>query len=207
MADRYIDLDETQIYGPYSAKMIRRFAVGQIPAFDAGMYHVAGEIEHGTAEIKRRIEASRAAGAAIREGAGGKGPVLDRGIRYLGRFSTHLDSEPKGQSDRRTFFPEDGTAGGVGRSAARVLIAIGRIEEQLAKPECRATSKAEWLAEATALRAELTPVVEHSSNARTERTTATPELEAVRQAWLHTYVAAKCGVECVLRLAGKLHLM
>jgi hypothetical protein len=152
-------------------------------------------------------DAARLATAAVRGGAQDKGPVLERGVRFLGRFSTHLDSEKKGVVDRKAFFPEDGTAGGVGRSAPRVLIALGRIEEQLATPECRASDKGAWHDEAAALRAELTPVVEHSQNARTERSTVTPELEAVRQAWLQTYVAAKNGVECVLRLSGKLHLM
>ncbi|MBI5482239.1 MAG: hypothetical protein HY906_25510 [Deltaproteobacteria bacterium] len=207
MADRYIDLDETQIHGPYAAKMIRRSCVGLVPPCDSGLEHVASEIEHATAEVKRRTDAARTASAALREGAQGKGPVLGRSVRFLGRFSTHLDSQPKGEVDRRTYFPEDGTAGGVGRSAPRVLLALGRIAELLAKPECRATGRAEWQAEAQALIAELAPVVEHSSNARTERTAATPPLEAVRQAWLQTYVAAKCGVECVLRLSGNMHLM
>jgi len=118
----------------------------------------------------------------VRDGAQQKGPVLERALRFLGRFSTHLDSEKRGLSDRRSFFPEDGTASGVGKSAPRVLIAVGRIEEQLARPECRTTGKDTWRGEATTLRSELMPVVEHSQNTRTERTTLTPELEAVREA-------------------------
>lgn len=120
MTDRYIDLDETQIYGPYSATMIEERVAGLRPEFSSAMLWLAAEL--------------------VREG-------------------------------------------------------------------CEVRERDAWLAEVCAVQGELAPVLEHSQNARTERRAITPELEAARAAWLETYRAAKLGVECVLRLAGKTHMM
>ncbi|MCU0690078.1 MAG: hypothetical protein MUF54_01625 [Polyangiaceae bacterium] len=48
---------------------------------------------------------------------------------------SYLDTQAEGV-DRTTFFPEDGTATGLGKPADRVLIALGRVAVQL-KLRCR----------------------------------------------------------------------
>lgn len=50
------------------------------------------------------------------------GRCSKRAISLFGRFSTHLDAHEKGSIDRKRFFPEDGTATGIGRSAPRVAV-------------------------------------------------------------------------------------
>lgn len=207
MTDKYIDLDETQIYGPYAAKAIRTQALGLVGEFDAGLEKLAEELEHATRAIADSIEASRDASAAVRAVAKDKGPALKRAVGLLGRFSTHLDTHEKGSVDRKRFFPEDGTAGGVGKSAPRVVLGLGRIVTQLAKADCPVKAREDYLREFRAAAKGLAPQLEHSNNAKTERAAATPELDQARQAWLQVYAAAKCGVECVLRLTGNLHRM
>lgn len=207
MADKFIDLDETQIYGPYSARMIRGRLEGLVPEFDPALKYVANEIEHATSEIKQLIEDSRHASANVRQVSQTKGPILRQATTLLGRFSKHLDTHNRGEIDRRTYFPEDGTATGVGKSAPRVLLALGRISTMLQKTDCPVRDHERWQNEISEVIQALKPIIEHSQNAKTERLGVTPELENSRQAWLHVYAAAKFTVEAVLRLTGKLHLM
>jgi hypothetical protein len=206
MADNFIDLDETQIYGPHASKMIRKRVVGVIPEFDAGMTKLADDIDHATQALAEIVSASRDASSDVRKGTKGKGPVLADAVHALGRFSKHLDTQAQG-IDRKAFFPEDGTASGVGKSADRVLIALGRVAVQLKKPTWDIRDKDHWIEQVTEAMNALAPLVEHSKNAKTERRSATPEVESARKAWMQVYTAAKSGVECVLRLDGSLHML
>jgi len=207
MTDRYIDLDETQIYGPHASGMIRTRVIGLLDKLDGGLEFFAGEIDGTTQTLGAMLSTSREASAEVRGGTKEKGSVLAGGVRVLGRFSTHLASHPDGAVDRKTFFPEDGTAGGVGRGASRVLLALGRIATELKKSKCEVSDKKRWLEEVSEAMTALAPLVQHSNNAKTERRAATPELAAAREAWLQTYMAAKSVVEGVLRLTGNLHMM
>lgn len=205
MTDRYIDQDETKIYGDYTARMIRKMAVGLLPAFDAGMEHLAVEITDATAAVKAAVDSARAADAKLRQGSQVKVSALAQAIELLGRFSRHLDGHARGSVDRKTFFTADGTAGGVGRSAARVLLALGHISAKLGVDGTPVSDAANWRSEFSRAAAQLAPVVDHSHDARTDRSQATPEVEAARVAWLQIYTAARSGVECVLRLTGRLN--
>jgi hypothetical protein len=207
MSDKFIDLDETQIYGPYASKMIRERVIGLVQEFDTGLERLAKDIDHATTAVHEAIETSRDASSNIRSTTKDKGTALQRALSLLGRFSKHLDTQEKGEVDRKRFFPETGTAGGIGKSAPRIAIALGRISSLLTNPESPVKSKDEWLKEFKTALKSLSPLLEHSNNAKTERATATPELEAARQAWMQVYGASKCGVECVLRMTGNMHMM
>lgn len=209
MADRYIDQDETQIYGPHVAKMIRSHVKGLIPAFDAALEYTATEIDHATAAVGKAIAASRHAQGGIHVGSEKKGPVLDEARKLLGRFSKHLDTL-KGSVDRKLFFTHDGTAGGVGDSAARILLAVHHLVAELApdkdgKPKHPEVKHGdEWLAELKAMSHDLSPILAHSDEAHVTRRTLTPEVAAARDAFLSIYVAGRAIVEGVLRFKGKL---
>jgi hypothetical protein len=141
----------------------------------------------------------------LRKGVQDKVPALTQALELLGRFSKHLDSHPAGTVDRKVFFTADGTAGGIGRSAPRVLLAVTHITGKLDSKNKPAIQSADtWHNDFSAIMTALGPVVDRAADARSDRRGLTPEVEAARQAWLQNYVAAKCGVECVLRLAGKL---
>jgi hypothetical protein len=207
MTDKYIDLDETQIYGPYASGAIRTRVLGLVAKLDTGLAFLADEIDEVTTAVGEQIRASRETSADVRAGTKDKGPVLERSLRVLGRFSKHLSAHADGAVDHKTYFPEDGTATGVGRSAPRVLVALGRINTELKKTTCKVRDKKKWVEEIAASMDALTPLVAHANNAKTERRAATPELESAREAWMQTYMAAKSGVECALRLSGNLHMM
>jgi hypothetical protein len=207
MADNYIDQDETLIYGPYTARKIRKVVIGLIPAFDSGLEFLANELEHATASMHSAVTSGRDADASIRQEARNKTPALDTASEVLVRFSRHLDTHRPGSIDRKVFFTTDGTASGVGRSAPRVVLALSHISTKLRLPDTPVQGAEQWLREITAAMNGLAPVVEHADDARTDRRTVTPEIEAARIAWLQTYRAAKNGVECVLRMTGKLRLM
>lgn len=206
MADKYIDLDETQLYGPHAVKQILAVAVGLVPELDPALRFVAQELAQTTQAAGAAIKAGRTASAGQRSGKKAKGPALAAAVSLLGRFSRHLQTHPE-SLDRKTFFPEDGTAGGVGRSAARVLLALGRIDGALDRPGCPVRDRETWKDEITAAIGALAPVVEQSAAAHTARRLATPEQEAAYRAFLQVYQVSKCVVEGVLRYAGKLHLL
>ncbi|MCC6553197.1 MAG: hypothetical protein IT372_09280 [Polyangiaceae bacterium] len=62
MADRFIDQDETQIYGPYAVKRIRAKVVGLVPEFNDGMTYLADRIDAATQAVKAAIDAPRQTG-------------------------------------------------------------------------------------------------------------------------------------------------
>lgn len=207
MADKFIDLDEMQYYGPYTTRMLRERVMGIVPEYDAALKKLVIDLDDATISIKQLLEASRQAQAKVRINAQAKGPVLKQALDLLGRFSRHLDSHPRGSIDRKTFFPEDGTAHGIGKSAPRVLVALSRICTELKKNDSSLRDRSHWQDETEQVYQALAPMIAHSENAKTERTVITPELEGTRQTWLRTYLAAKCTVEGLLRLSDKVHMM
>jgi hypothetical protein len=207
MPDRYIDQDETEIYGTYAANKIRSRLKGLIPEFDAALEYVAADIADATNAVQEAVADARTTDAEIRKGSQSRGSILKQGLSLLGRFSKHLDTHAPGAIDRKTFFVADGTAGGVGKSAPRVLRALQHIGKQLKAEGSPVRDAAAWAEDCKTIAAKLAPVAEHGDNARTDRSSVTVEIETSRQAWLQTYGAAKLLVEAVLRLSGKLHLM
>jgi hypothetical protein len=204
MADRFIDQDETQIYGPYAARRIRTRVVGLVSAFDTALHYLADQIETATAAVKSAVDEARTQDAMLRKGVQQKTPLLKQAIALLGRFSKHLDGHPPGAIDRKVFFTTDGTASGVGRGAAAVLLAITHIARKLEDPGSGVGDRDRWLGDFTTMMTSLGPVVEHAFDVRTDRRDRTPTVEAARQAWMQHYLAARECVTSVLRLTGRL---
>jgi hypothetical protein len=207
MSDHHIDQNETQIYGPHASRHIRRDVLPLLPAFATALEYVAAQVDVSTAAVGTALGRVRGAEASHRRGVQAKVPALDTGRGLLSRFSKHLDAHPAGVIDRKTFFPADGTVGGVGHAATDVLLALGGIAGHLGEAASPVKNAAEWKTEFDAAIASLAPAVEHASDARTDRSGMTPEVEAARAAWLTHYAAAKLVVEAVLRLTGKLGQM
>lgn len=207
MSDRYIDQDETQIYGPYASRHILRDVAPLLDAFRPALEHLATQLDASTAAVGAAVGRARGAEASHRQGVKDKTPALDSGRALLSRFSKHLDAHPAGAVDRKTYFTKDGTIEGAGRSAVDVLLALGAIAGKLADAASPVKSASDWKTEFDAAIATLAPAVEHASDARTDRSGMTPEVEAARAAWMTHYAAAKLVVEAVLRLTGKLGQM
>jgi len=209
VTDRFIDKDETQIYGEYAAKKIRSECVGIIKELDSAVKYAADSIDKATAAVKAAIDTGRSAGAGVRKGATGRKPALELARELLARFSNHLDSHKKGVIDRKTFFTLDGTVGGVGQGTADVLIALANLSTQLTEKvsPIPVTDKDAWAAEVKETISSLTPIAEHADSAKTDLRENTPALEAARHAWLQSYTAAKDQVRALFRFAGKLDLM
>ncbi|HEY4117726.1 MAG TPA: hypothetical protein VGM56_07720 [Byssovorax sp.] len=206
MADSYIDQDETQLYGPHASKHIRSHVVGLVAACDGALQHFADEIDAATTAVGEQIDAGRSASAGVRASAKDKRSPLTTASRLLSRFSAHLDThEPP--LDRRVFFTDDGTVSGVGKSGARVLLALTTVKRQLSSKSCPVDNKAKWLADFTAAALELQPALETAASAQTDRRSITPDVEAAREAWLVTYRSARDVATGVLRSAGRLDLL
>jgi len=204
MADRNIDQEEIKYYGPFAARIIRKRVVGLVPAFDPGLDYVADQIDGATAAVAQAVEAARDKDAETRLGTRQKKPLLKQAQSLLGRFSRHLSAHAAGSVDRKIFFVADGTAGGVGKSAPQVLLAVSHIAGKLKQPATKINDKATWAKDFSDMMTALGPVVEFADDARSDRRDITPEVEAARQAWMQVYLSARSVVEGVLRLSGKL---
>jgi hypothetical protein len=204
MTDRYIDQDETQIYGTHTASKIRALVVGLVPVFDPALEHLAREIESATTAVGAAVSAARGTDTVLRKGVKDKAVALADAIGVLGRFSKHLDTHEPFTIDRKAFFPADGTAKGAGATPPRVVLALTHLGTEIKKQSQPLSDEARWFDTVMTALAELSPVVQGAEGARTERRLLTPEIESARDAWLQIYKAARCAVECVLRLTGKL---
>lgn len=205
MTDKFIDQDETQIYGPHAARSIRKRLIGKIAEFDTALHYVADQIETSTATVKLAVDAARVKDATHRDGTKTKSSLLKDAYALLGRFSKHLSAHE--DIDRKLFFVRDGTAGGVGRGAQDVLLAVTHIATRLADPKAGIRDRAHWHNQFDDTMKALAPAVEFANDARADRRSMTPEVEAARQAWLNTYLSAKCLVEGLLRQLGRLEQM
>ncbi|MDC3952754.1 hypothetical protein [Polyangium jinanense] len=204
MADKNIDQDETQFYGPYASKKIRTRLVGQIPAFDSALNYIADRLDDTTHAVKAAVDAAREKDAARRKGTQDKRPLLKQARRLLGQFSKHLGAHDAGIVDRKVFFVRDGTATGVGNAAHDVLLAVTHITTKLADPKVTVRDAAHWHGQFDSMMKTLSPVVAYAQDVQVDRQSITPEVEAARQAWLNRYLAARSLVEGVLRELGRL---
>ncbi len=207
MTDRYIDQEETLIYGPHAAKMIRKHVVGLVSELDGALNFFANQIEAATAHMEQMLDGARSADSAIRQGKSDRISMLGQTNTLLNRFSSHLDAHPPGIVDRKVFFVEDGTVSGIGNAGPKVLRAVTRITEKLAKEDSPVRDRAAWHAEFSTVMTGLAGVIDHAGDVRTGRRDATPTVEAARISWLNTYRAAREQVTAALRFAGKLHLL
>lgn len=205
MTDKFIDQDETQIYGPHASKRIRQRLVGRISAFDSALLYIADQIDVATAAVGSAVAAARSKDAETRQGTKTKGPLLKDAKRLLGRFSKHLSAHD--DIDRHIFFTRDGTAKGVGDGAQNVLLAITHIALKLTDSKWGVRDRSHWHNQFDDMMKSLAPAVEFAGDARADRQSLTPEVEAARQTWLNTYISAKNIVEGVLRQLGWLEQM
>lgn len=203
MADRFIDQDEVTIYGPYASKRIRTRLLGLIPEYDPALTYAADQIDAQTAAVKSAVEAARGTDASRRQGVRSKAPLLKQARALLGKFSTHLGAHDAGAIDRKVFFTKDGTAGGVGKAAPDVVLAVTHITTKLASPGFAVRDAAHWHGRFDAMTKSLAPVVAFADDARIDRQSLTPEVEATRQVWLNGYIAAKAVCESLLRHLGR----
>lgn len=204
MADKYIDQDETQIYGPYAVKAIRSRVIGLIAAYDAALAYSAEQLEQATAGVKTVVAVARARDADTRKGARSKGPLLKQASSLLGTFSKHLGTHDPNSIDRRIYFTRDGTAGGVGKAAQDIVLAVTHIAGTLEDSRSPVREREHWQKRFKEMSAALASAVAFTNDARMDRRLATPEVEAARQVWLNTYQATKSLVESVLRHLGRL---
>lgn len=206
MADRYIDHEETLLYGPYAARKIKAVALGLHPKFDPALTYLADEIMDATQAMDRALQSARRTDSSHRAGVKDKQPALAQARDVLRRLGRHLDAHKAGTIDKKRFFPS-GSLTENGTSAPRVLLLLGHLTTELAMRNCGVTDAKTWHQEISVAAAELSPVIAHADSARTIRRGQTAELEQARSAWMQVYLAARCAVESVLRITGKLHLM
>jgi len=207
MADRSIDQNDTQIYGPHASSQIRLVVVGLVPEFDPALLLVADQLDAASAAIAQRVAVAQSHDAGARKVSRGKRAALTSGLGVIRRFAKHLGAHEKGRIDRKTFFPRNGTVAGVGRGAPHVLLALKHLHGELAKKDSPVHDRTRWLKEVGDAIAALEPMVEGATVVRTGRRMTTPEVRAAQLEWLRIYKAARSLVESVLRFSKRRELL
>jgi hypothetical protein len=208
MADSFIDQNETQIYGPYAVRQMRKLVRGLLPQFDHAIDFVSEAIQSATKEVALAVGDARTADARWRSGARQKETVIERAWDVLGRFSSHLDGHPRDAVDRKRFFTSDGRMHHLRkRSPRKVLVVLEHIAAELKKRDSGVSDAAGWHREFARAIDGLAPVVEQTESARADRRRMTPEVRQARAEWLQSYGAAKLLIESILRLTGRVDLM
>lgn len=207
MADRHIDMSEILIYTPTAAAAIVAHAKGKIASFDGALDHVAAVLTARAEAVATELGGARTADAGTRKGSQEKVPGLAAAFDALKRFRKHLEAHAKGTVDVKVFFTKDGTVGGVGKAAAKVLHGLAHIAAELEKPGCPVKDAAAWRTEILAVHAALDNPTTAASGAKATRKEITPALAKARDEWNQAYVAAKLVVEGILRLTDGLALL
>src|SRR5262249_54981328 len=112
-----------------------------------------------TSTVTEAVAVGRKASADVRKGAADKRPALVAARDLLGRFSKHLDAQPAGSVDRKTYFVADGTIKGIGQSAARTQLALNHIASALAVSDTKVKDAAEWGAQFSEAAQTLAPLL------------------------------------------------
>jgi hypothetical protein len=207
MTDHYIDKTECRWYGYFAAKRIRSLAKGLVTPCDGALEFIATEIDHATDNMQAVIGASEDAGLDASKTVAVKSPLLEHARETISQFSSHLNSQGKGEIQRKAFFKPDGKLSSMSRSAPATVFAIAQIVAELKKPGCPVNDAAAWQKKFEDHLLVLGPAVDHSHDAKGEHTKSSVEVEASRQAWLMVYKSGKLIVDGVLRLAGKRALL
>lgn len=206
----HISLDDTQTLGPNATHRVRLHLASNVAVpkeLRPALLFFCDEVDHATTTLGALLAATRTLASELHAHTGEKGPALRTAKALLGKFSKHLDTQD-GPVDRKAFFTRDGTAGGVGESASRVLLAVTHIEAVLGGAGASVSEAAAWKKKFHAAAHALAPAIADSDNTKATRAHTTPEQEAARQAWLNEYQALKGQTETVLRhigLLGELH--
>jgi hypothetical protein len=202
----HISLDDTQTFGPSATHRVRLHLAADVAVptvLQGALLFFCDEVDHATTTLGALIAATRTLASELHGHTEEKKPALRTAKSLLGKFSRHLDTQD-GPVDRRSFFTHDGTAGGVGESASRVLLAVTHIEALLGGAGATISEAPAWKKKFHAAAHALAPAIADSDNTKTTRQHTTPEQEAARHAWLNEYTALKGQTETVLRHIGAL---
>lgn len=200
MADRYIDFDETRVYGEYAVERIEQLVAGRLAPFDPALQYVVAALRLVNASVAEQLQAARAADATLNTEVHAREEPLAEARDVMLRYARHLESHRRGTVPYEAFFLEpSGTL--AGRSPARVLAAVEHMMGALAERRDTVRDADHWLGELAAARDALAPVARTARKA-VSAATASPGLVAARAQWLVVYEAAKDLVRAVLTLSN-----
>ena len=202
--DRYIDNDETQVYGPQFSANLRRMFGGSTPA-DRFMQWCAEQLDASTNTMRDAMAAQRAAGSSRTGTSEEKAPVVVEARDEIRAFALHLAACKADRAEPWKGDPELFVPGGIGalpRSARGVHVAL-QVACKALEADSAAPDRAKWRKRLDAQRAALAPLVERADEAQAMHRGALSEQSSEKRAWLRTYRGIALVLEGVLLLTGR----
>lgn len=202
--DRYIDNDETQVYGPKLSANIRLKFTEPGP-IQSLMLHCCAQIDQNTESMRVAMAGQRRAGSKRRALAEEKLPVVIRARAELKTLTfalaTHKsDATHPWDGDPSLFVP--GGMGGIGKGAGAMHVALGVAKGEFEK-DSAAPDREVWIERLETQLERLAPLVSQTEGVTKAHHRALSEQSAEKRAWLRVYRGACLSLEGVLTLLGR----
>lgn len=202
--DRYIDNNETQVYGPkLSANIRRKFTeMGPVQAL---MLHCCTQLDAATETMRVAMVGERNAGSVRSALAEEKLPAVAAARSELKTFSLMLtahksDEKQPWNGDPNLFVP--GGIGAVGKGARALKVATETARAQL-EADLHVPGRAGWIERLDAQLESLGPLVDRTDGVTKAHHDALSEQSSEKKAWLRAYRGACLIVEGVLTSLGR----
>ncbi len=202
--DRYIDNDETQIYGSRFSAAIRKMFrdAGPVQTF---MAWCADQVDASTETLRHAMASERAHGSTRTAAAEEKLPVVQAARDELKAFNLHLAARKADQrhpwnGDLEVFFP--GGLKKIGKGARAMSVALCVARDAL-RDDKNAPERASWSRRLDEQIELLAPFVTRVDEVGRAHRSALSEQSVEKRNWLRTYRGVSRVLEGVLILLGR----
>ncbi|MBL8601004.1 MAG: hypothetical protein JNK72_03675 [Myxococcales bacterium] len=200
MADRYIDDDETRLYGDYALEQIALHLVGRVREFDPALQFATAALGSATELVAAHLYAARSADPALHAALSRRERVIADARSALLRFGHHLEAHRPGAVPYGAFFVEASNTL-ARRGPWRLVAALDHVLGSLDEFEGLVREAGYWRDELNTVQQRLREVIadDRAVRANTVRSEA---LSLARRQWLVRYESAKHLVAALLGFSG-----
>lgn len=202
MADTYIDILETKIYGRFARDQMAAILIGLVPDLDAAVKFAV--VQQETADkamaevIARKVQDAPALKPA---------DVTEEARDVILRFGSHLNTLKGRPVDSKAFFRGEAPSVIARRRLTKLSGALAHILDEYPKHKAKIRDADYWQDELTAAHDKVQALEKQQRSIKLDQALLTPDLAAAREKWLVTYNANKDLVRGVLGHAGKPELL
>ena len=202
MADPYIDVFETKLYGKFAREQLTAVCLGKVAELD-GLVHYA---------IARQEAADKAMSDVLAKQPKAAPPldaeeVVADASDTLIRFGKHLESLKGRPVDLKDFFRGDAPSILARRRLTKLTAGVGHVLAEAKKQKARIRDADHWIADLKQVHGKLEALEKQQRASKVEKLELGPEVAAAREAWLAVYNANKLLVRGLLAHHGKPELL
>lgn len=206
MADPYIDQYETIAYGKFGVGQILTLVVGLDPDADPFVKIVAARLLADTEAMWTALAKSGSIEVVTyteQESAN----VIAHARSTLRRLVAYAESRADGDIIVRDILQGDTLAVTLRRRPVKLAAALEHAILGIKKHATRLPEHVQWTLDVTAAHSALADLNGSVRQARTDRRSMTPEIEAARTTWLRRYSSTKLIIRGILEPLGRASMM